>query len=288
MKEVITLPIPNGAIQIKRLLANIKKEPITAENADEIGVFLTELTNEQSNNLASAFFGIYTREDTDTQTRQNIKLLLPLLWKAIDEDVKDEFGIKYAYFSANHMLEPRKLARQFLEIVNGLSYIPDDLRVLEIQLAMHNLLNAHRGNNNFYNEPPFAKELIRVIGMPPKVPKAINKNYVLTVVEVFLTNGNGVAWDAETIYFELINSFDNYQATVALLSFTTDNISSKLQLTLSKQKFVTLLNTIRQKLTNPSTVELLDIILDFKGSYAEMRKDTKIQRSLKNLEILLK
>ncbi|MDI9342726.1 MAG: hypothetical protein QM534_19290 [Sediminibacterium sp.] len=288
IKEVISLPIPSAAIQIKKLLSNIRKEPINAENADQIGVFLTELSEEQSNSLAMAFFGIYTRVDTDNLTRQNIKWLLPLLWKAIDEETKNSFGIKYGYFSANHETEQKKLSRQFLEIVEGQKYIPDDLRILEIQSALNNLANAHRATNNFYNEPPFARELRRIIGTPPKIPNAINKGYVLTLVEVYLTNGNGVTWEAQPIYRELIEHFDNRQATIALLSFTTDQISSSLQLGLCKLKFVELLNFLRPKITNASTIELLDFVLEFKGSYAEMRKDSRIIRVLKNLEILLK
>ena len=194
-----------------------------------------------------AFFGIYTREDTDNQTRQNIKWLLPLLWNAIDEETKDSFGIKYGYFSANHETEQKKLARQFLEIVEGQKYIPDDLRILEIQNSLRNLLNAHRSTNNFYNEPPFARELKRIVGIPPKIPKGINKQYVLVLVEAYLSNGNGIARDAEPIYKELIENFDNRQATIALLSFTTDQISSSLQIGLCKRKFIELLNHLRPK-----------------------------------------
>jgi hypothetical protein len=288
IREVISLPIPRAAIQIKKLLANIKKEPINPDNADEIGVFLTELSDEQTSSLALAFFGIYTREASDNQVRQNIKLLLPLLWDAIDEEVKTSFGIKYGYFSAHHEIEQKRLAREFLEIVEGQKYIPDDLRIFEIQTAIKNLVNAHRGKNNFYNEPPFARELKRIVGVPPKIPKEITKNYVLCLVEVFLTNGNGIAWDAESIYLELIRHFNNRQATIALLSFTTDQISSDLQIPLCKNKYIELLNLIKPMITNASTLELLKIVLEFRGNYSDMRNDTRIKGALKNLEVLLK
>jgi len=149
-------------------------------------------------------------------------------------------------------------------------------------------LNAHRGNNNFYNEPLFARELKRIVSVPPKIPKGINKQYVLVLVEVYLSNGNGIAWDAEPIYKELIEHFDSRQATIALLSFTTDQISSSLQIGLCKQKYIELLNYLRPKITNASTVELLDFVLEFKGSYSEMRNDSRVKRVLKNLEILIK
>ncbi len=174
----------------------------------------------------------------------------------------------------------KKLARQFLEIVEGQKYIPDDLRILEIQNSLRNLLNVHRGTNNFYNEPPFARELKSIVGIPPKIPNRINKSYVLSIVEAYLTNGNGIAWDAEPIYKELIEHFDSRQATIALLSFTTNyQISSKIGL--CKQKYIELLNYLRPKITNASTVELLDYILNFKGSYSEMRKDSRVKRVLK-------
>lgn len=287
-KEVINLPISSVAGQIKKLLSNIRKEPITPESADEIGIFLTQLTEEQANTLMQALFGIYTREESDTLVRNNVKLLAPMLWKAIDEDTKISFGIKHAQFSASHAAQQKKLARQFLEVVDGLKYMQDDLRMVELESIITNLLNAHRGLNNFYNEPPFARALKRIVGIPPSVPSEINKRYVLALVEVYLTNGHGVAVNANGIYQELIGHFDSTQATIALLSFNTDEISSSLQLSLCKRRFAELLEYIRPKITSESTLELLEEVLSFQGSWDKMRKDSRIKNTLKNLEILLK
>ena len=177
-----------------------------------------------------------TRHLTSPQTKQNVRLLIPYLWGRLDEHTKQQFGIKYSRFLANNDQEKQKLAREFLETVSGLSYIPDNIRAAEIQIAIENLLSAHRGVNNFYNEPPFALQLKRLLGEAGKVPSAINNEYVLCLVEVFLTNGNGRAWNAEIIYQGLLEQFDPEQALIAILSFNSINISNRLQHSLCQKQ----------------------------------------------------
>jgi len=153
-----------------------------------------ELTSEQANNLASGFFGIYTSDDTTSQTRENIHKLLPRLWGRVDETTRNQFGVKYGRFIANNDQEQSQLAHKFLEVVSGISYIPENLRAAEIDTAVDNLVSVHRQWNNFYNEPPFARELQRIIGARGSVPTQVKEKYTLALVDVFITNGNGVAF----------------------------------------------------------------------------------------------
>ena len=116
IREVISIPIPKAAIGIKKLLSNIKKNPIETSDANEIGIFLTELNQEQADNLASALFGIYTRIETESFVRNNVKLLLPLLWGAINEETRDSFGVKYAHFIANHQTQQKTTSKRIFGI----------------------------------------------------------------------------------------------------------------------------------------------------------------------------
>ncbi len=279
IREVISLPLSDVAVEIKRLLANVKTNSISNGEAKEIAVFFLKLTQEQVNNLASGFFGIYTRSDTSSQTRQNIHRLLPLLWERVDETTRQQFGIKYGTFVANNDQE-KNLARQFLELVSAMPYMPDALRAAEIGDAIDNLLIAHRGLNNFYNEPSFARELKRLVGPEGKVPSQANKIYVLGLVEVFLSNGNGVARNAEPIYRELINQFDSEQALRAILSFNNSNIASRLQFPLCQKKYLELLDLMKIKVSEAAVKELVDEIEAYKGSLENMREDTRIRRKV--------
>lgn len=288
VKEVISLPISNITIQIKQLLAGVKTTTISENEAQEIAVFFTNLTQEQVSNLVSGFFGIYTKPDSDSQTLQNINKLLPLIWGRVDEDTRDTFGLKYGNFVANNYQHEKKLSREFLQLVNAESYIPDDLRIVEIESAINNLASSHRAFNNFYNEPTFARQLQRIVGDPPKLPKPLNKKYVYTIVDVFLTNANGVAAYAEPIYIELLSKLNSFQANIAVLSFNDSQISSKLQFLLCQRKYRQLMEILKPIVTTPAIKELIDKIDNFSGKLEYLKNDKLIKTSVDSLKILLK
>lgn len=251
VKEVISLPLSNIVIEIKQLLGNIKENQLTENDAKQIAPFFINLTQQQTSNLASGFSGIFTDPNTTPQTRQNIHYLLPYLWESVDETTRQGFGVKYGKYIANNDQEKSKLARQFLEIVNGVAYIPDDLKAAEIESAIQNLLCAHRNNSNFYSEPAFARQLSSLIDLAGNLPVQIRNSYVIGLVEVFLTNGNGVAWNAESYYIELINKFSQEEAIISMLSFNVERIASRLQFSLCQQKYKELIELIKGKLSSP-------------------------------------
>ncbi len=289
IKEVITLPISNVSIRIKHLLQNVKTDTISKDNAQEIAIFTTTLTQEQINNLASGFFGIYVRLDTDSQTHQNINRLLPEIWGRVDEDIKQSFGLKYAHFAANSNQHEKKLARQFLQKVNGESYIPDELRAVEVDNTIDSLLSAHRGFNNFYNEPPFARQLLRILGDPMKIPKIVEKKLIYSIVETFLTNGNGIAVNANEIYIDILSKLDAHQASIAALSFTEKSISSRLQFRISERKFKEMLEIVKPSITSPPVNDLINYIENnYKGQFQYLLHDKTVKTSLESLKTLLK
>lgn len=275
--EVIKLPLSNVVVEIKQLLGNIKNNKISQDEASRIAIFFAGLTQDNANTLAAGLYGIYIQPDTTLQTRQNIKLLIPRLWEMVDENKRNEFGVRYARFIATNDQDREKLAREFLDIVSGAQYLPEGIRVVEISNAIDNLLTAHRGLNNFYNEPAFARQLQRQVGEAGNVPNEINIKYVLSIVEVFLTNGNGVAWNAENTYIEMLNQFDSTQASIAIFSFVDKTISSRLQFPLCQRQFRRLVDLMRDKITIPIVRELVSDIDNYTGAMENMKDDTRIK-----------
>ena len=49
-----------------------------------------------------------------------------------------------------------------------------------------------------------------------RIPKQLDNKYVYTLVDAFITNGNGVCYDAEPIYIKLIKQFNQEQITIAV------------------------------------------------------------------------
>jgi hypothetical protein len=286
IKEVISLPLSNIAIEIKQLLTNIKSNALTQDDARNIAPFFGNLTVHQVSNLASGFAGIYTDPASTPQARQNINYLLPYLWDRVDEGTRQGFGIKYGKFIANNEKERAQLARQFLEIVDGVAYIPDDLKAAEIETAVQNLLSAHRAFQNFYSEPPFARQLVSLVGSAGSIPKQVRNTYVIGIVEVFLTNGNGIAWNAEPHYRDLVNAFNQDQGIVAMLAFTDERIASRLQFTLCQKKYWELLDLIDGKITAPAARELMDEIRSFSAPLDKMKNDSRMQRKIATMQTI--
>ena len=285
--EVITLPLSDVVVGIKQLLDNIKRNRIDATEAKQISSFFLNLPKENAYTLAEGFFGIFTQLDTTSLTRQNVRLLAPDLWELLDEHTKQSIGVKYARLVANNEKQKADLARDFLETVSGQSYIPDGLRAAEIQTAIEDLLSAHRGMNNFYTEPSFARQLQRLIGEGGNVPPEIEEEYVLCLVEVFLSNGNGIAHEANTIYKSMLDQLEPNQVLIAVLSFTNINISSSLQISLCQKQFRALISRMKTKVSRPTVKELVDTIEAYRGPLDRMKDDSQIERKVTLLRKML-
>ncbi|HRQ84656.1 MAG TPA: hypothetical protein PLV70_06035 [Flavobacteriales bacterium] len=287
VKEVIALPISTTTVKIKSLLVGIKRTSISDDDAREIGTLFTDLAQDQVNNLAAGFFGIYTKPDTDSQARQNINKLLPLLWPRVDEETRYTFGSKYSHFIANAQQEEKKLAREFLQVVDAESYISDDIRASEIDSVLTSLSGAHRAFNNFYNEPGPAIQLKRLVGNPPRVPRSVAQRYVLTLVEVYLSNGHGIADNASQIYEELIAGFNSYEASLAVISFKETTIASKLQFDLCQGPFKKLIELVKPSVTSPPVRDIIERVEGYTGKLENMRYHRPIETALAAISKLI-
>lgn len=278
IREVISLPISNAAVEIQRLLRNIRQQAIDESSAREIATFFGTLSATQANNLAMGFFGIYTREDSAPQSRQNVALLAPHLWQLVEESIRQQFGIRYANYAAHGEVEQRDLSREFLDLVGGSSYIPDDLRSVEISIALENLLLVHRSFNNFYTEPPLARELQRLVGELGHLPSTIENEYIHGLVELFLSNGSGIAWNADPIYRDLLRQLSPRQAIIAAMSFTDERISSRLQFNVCRTQYMELLTLLEQNVATPAQKELIDVIRNYPGPRDKMKNDGALRK----------
>jgi hypothetical protein len=284
IKEVISTPPSTIQIRIGRLLSNIKTEELTDNDTETIKSFFTELSVEKANALVKGFFGIYIDQNTTQQTKANINRLAPSLWEIISEEVKYSFGIRYATFQANGDKKSKEYANDFLEIVEGLSYLPDNVKIPIIKNSLENLIVAHNSFNNFYTEPSFASQLKSVIGTHGSIPSQLDYQYVKTIVTVFLTNGYGIANLAEPIYIDLIKSFTSRQTFIALISFTDDLIRSKLQFKLCQEKFEEMLNYLEPNITSEGIQDLLEEIREKRTNLYIISKEDSLFKKIHYFE----
>lgn len=282
IREVMQLKTRPVVAEIGRLLHNVKAAALADAELKNAATFFGALPQEQANNLANGLFGIYTPPTADPHVLDNVRLVWPELWPFISEDTRRELGVKLARFRANADKDRADRAKELLELVDGgAAYLPESDRLVEIQETLDDLMRAHQGTNNFYNEPPVARRLRDVVGRHGEVPELLTAPYVATLVNVFLTNSYGVAWNAEPYYIELIKRFDGPQAAYALRSFAFQSIIPKLGASLSQAKWVELVDLVAPKLTERGDRVMLDLVRAFTGTPDKLRMDTKIAAQLK-------
>lgn len=282
IREVIQLETRPVIAEIGRLLHNVRASRLSDTELRNAATFFDKLPREQANNLANGLFGIYTPDNTDPHVMDNVRRLWPELWPFIGEDTRSELGVKLARFRANADQSRARRAKELLELVDGgAAYLPESDRLVEIQEALDDLMRAHEGLNNFYEEPPVARRLKDVVGRHGEVPELLTAPYVATLVSVFLTNTHGTAWNAEPYYIQLIERFDVRQAAYALRSFAFRSITPKLVDKLPQEKWAQLVDLIAPKLTERQDRALLADIRAFTGTPDQLRRDTKIAAQTK-------
>ena len=277
----------DGYIETGQFLKNLKEKAFSNEEVQAFTLFVGNLTTEKVNNLAAGLFGIYYRSETEIYVRDNVKQVFPLIWERSSEDTKNEFGIKYARFAVNGDVTEAQNARELLEMVDGQVYFPEKIRVTELGNAIDQLNEAHNGINNFYREPTFALQLKRVAGKK-EIPSQINKKYVLALIDCYIGNGYGTCWDAEGIYTELIEGFNQEQITIAVFTIMDEHISSMLQLKSCSKKYLEMISIIKDKNTSPAVGEIIEMIENRPDSLQYMRKDSVIRQQIETRQKILR
>lgn len=281
IREVITLPESHEVAETRRLLTNVRAGNVDATTAGATAEFFRGLIQVQADNIAAGLFGIYVDPNSTEKARDGVRLLLPHLWPMVGEDQRQHFGVRYGRFVANGDNAQAALARQLLDVVGASPYLPEPVRVSELAAAIDELLVAHRGYNNFYAEPAPARRLDALAG--DHVPEAVRAPYVAVLVETFLTNGNGVAWNADPHYQAMISRLSTEEAEAALRRLFDETTQSSLRWDSARRKYGELLDLLEPKITRPVARDLMDAIRSFTGTPSDLAKDSGLKRLLARL-----
>ncbi len=157
ISEVIGKEPEGAVIKVKKLLKSLREETLSNKDISPIAEGIRKLPEELSHSLLRTVFGMYTDSNIPANIRRNINLIAVEIWKVTSNEMRYEIGLKYSSFEVNGEVSRKDLGNNFLENVQGLSYLPDDTLALKLNEALDALLNVHNGWNNFHNEPIPAK-----------------------------------------------------------------------------------------------------------------------------------
>jgi hypothetical protein len=133
----------------------------------------------------------------------NTNLLVPLMWERIRDTEKWQIGKTYAEaYSDGKKMVVSGLKSALLK-VHGFDFVPENLRSDTFIKAADQIVIAHEGMNNFYNEASPVKNLLKLGSIIPTPALPSCMSALLCVV---LGNSYGTAWSATPDAYRLLDS----------------------------------------------------------------------------------
>lgn len=262
IKEVLIIESSPHLLSIKKLLNNLQRLAIDEKDAKLIVADIQTFPKNEVNSFLKGIFGMYTDTTKSQDVRNNIALFANDLWILCDETTKYEIGRKYGSFSVNAENDRKHLAKQFLEITNGLGYLTEDHTLIEIQDTLEALLNAHNGSDNFYTEEPHAKTLQKYVPTNDSIPKSISYQYVRVLILCRLGNGYGVSYSAKPYYDKMITNFYDTEIKYFLTLTNDDQITTLLKAGLRAKRFRGIASCLLERTENEFLKKALDKIIE--------------------------
>lgn len=281
VREVLGKEPEGAAFEVRRLLKSLREEALTEADVPHIGSAVELLPEELSRSLMRATFGMYTDTTLSAQVRRNIRLVAREIWQSCGEEARHEAGLKHATLSANGEASRTKLAREFLEQVGGLAYLPPDALSLEISRALDALLSAHHGLDNFHNEPTPARLLLSLVPPDGNVPNAVTRRYVEALTLCAIGNSYGVSWAAGPIYEELIGRWQDDHAFVFATLAREPEVESRLRHASCATNYQNMSRKLEGRVVKPLLKRALDFLASFPtNSLEKVASDSRFRKAL--------
>ncbi|MDE0522588.1 MAG: hypothetical protein OXH79_11590 [Boseongicola sp.] len=195
--------VPAG-VDFNELIAAIKSTQFNNDQEAHWTSAIKGTHSAQRELIATALHGMYCDEAFGQSSRTNCTTLF---LSVIELD-----GIPSAIIDQHQsyvgMGEEAKASasRDFFTKFDMLNLLSEAERHSIISAACDRLNAAHKGMNNFHNEPPFAARLHEIVETSI-VPDSVRAKFVETVVSCAIGNQFGVSWGAAPHYKIMIKDF---------------------------------------------------------------------------------
>lgn len=135
----------------------------------------------------------------------NLVVIAPLIWGELRKPEKYQVGQAYAEAHNEGNSEAASGIKRALVRVKGFDYVPETLRSSTFTRAAKQVLEAHEGWNNFYNEigPITALDKLGTSIPMPAFPVCAS-----AILSVYLGNSYGYSFDAAAIARRLLKQFN--------------------------------------------------------------------------------
>lgn len=267
VNDVINEIPTENAIVANNIVNNIKNEELelTCEQLMSMENHIQDMSSTLSDSLLVTLFGIFVDEKTSTKVRDNVLKLSKVLWKYSSEDIRYNLGSKKGYYNINLLSNKDSLAETFLEYCDGLAYLSKSEKSTKLFILLDDLLNANNAYNNFYNEPDYAKEIMKHIKKTDDITEEIESKAIKTFLNCRIGREveycNGVSPGAKEYYDEFFSllSKDQVIALLKILKEYTKRLNKGSSVRMSNIKEVLLI--VKRDSLGDRVNEIIDYLI---------------------------
>lgn len=279
--EVINDKPSASAIQIRSILENIKKQtaPLDKVTLQSFNNAITDLSSGMASNLITSLFALYITTETSNEVRNNILALSRVLWMYCKTETKYDLGEKKEFYRNNLDKIKEDLVYTFFEKCNGLSYLSLSERSLQLSSLCDSLSSAHNGWDNYYNEPPIAKEIMKYIKTAADIPVDRTEKLINTFLDCRIGREvnycHGVSPGALSLYDTFFKLLSKEQVKILLILLKDQMTSVYSGTSIRAKNAHEILILIKSPLIGDRLNEIIDFMLNFakKGILDKVYKD---------------
>lgn len=249
-------------IDVPGFLSSIKGRKLSSDEIDIWVQNLHETFSAQRTLLVPMLMGIYCDSESSETTRLNALRICSGISSLFDDSIKSQLIIQYNDYFVNGKKEKWNAAKIFFEKLNLINLLSTSDQHAIVKNACDNLLNAHNGFNNFYNEPPFAERLYE-LSKSNSIPETVQSEYVYAVLMGYVGNGYGVSNAAIKYYKSMIENFSPREIgymidllkSKTLFSYKVNNFQS------CKTRYLEALNIVDKESMSPKQLAAYNSLL---------------------------
>lgn len=261
-------PLPDPVHSPITLLNQIKAASLTE---DQVELFKNQIENFSSKQIKTLFgFAINTICSGEQPQYDNIKKLFKSIWEKSSEEQKSNMGLKiYEYMndpSKDTSTDSQASSRLYDAILNvdGIKYIPELTRAVIYKKLAKQLAIAKNSSYGWSLEES-ASRALKQVGI--HIPTVVFDEVYQEILSVWCGNYWGRS-DAHNILKDFIFKIDaKKQVKVAKLFISNSRVKSELGQSRPQNYALSLLNEIKNGLTNQSQISDIDMIINAVKQY---------------------
>lgn len=234
VKDVLQDKPSESAIRINSLVKNVRERKTVVDEAtrERFANELKNLSLPHVHNLLVTFFGIFVAPTTDQVLRKNVSLFAPYLWEHSEDRVKYRISALIDGYQTNLDEEREKQGHEFLTVVDGKEFESLPTKTIALHNLSTQLMEVHRGWDNFYNEPPVMREILARCKKSTDIPRELLPILVPVVLSCRLGRGltykKGVSPSGLPLYDQFLGLLDDDGIVSCIIALYDSRLNSKL------------------------------------------------------------